>query len=66
MSRRIRIVLAILILIISISFLIWGYAPVRRETRIQNISPSEMQLPTPETFHFEIARQALLLSEIVL
>ena len=48
MSRRIRILLAIIILTISISLLIWGYAPSRHETRIQPISPSELQLPTPE------------------
>ena len=47
MSRRIRILLGVIILTISISLLIWGLAPARRETRIQNILPSEMQLPTP-------------------
>jgi len=36
-----------MIFVISISMLIWGLAPARRETHIQNISPSEMQLPTP-------------------
>ncbi|HLA07303.1 MAG TPA: hypothetical protein VJ022_07665 [Anaerolineales bacterium] len=49
MSRRIRILLGVLILVISISFLIWGFAPTRRETRVQPIAPSELQLPTPET-----------------
>jgi hypothetical protein len=50
MSRRVRIFLGILIFAISISLLIWGLAPIRHETRIQNISPSEMQLPTPASF----------------
>ena len=50
MSRRIRILLGVIILAISISLLIWGFAPARRETRIQNISPIEMQLPTPSSF----------------
>lgn len=50
MSRRLRIVVGILILALSISLLIWGFAPARRETRIQGISPSEMQLPTPSSF----------------
>jgi hypothetical protein len=45
MSRRIRIVLGILILAISISLLIWGFAPMRREIRTQPIAPSELQLP---------------------
>jgi len=49
MSRRIRILLGVLILVISISLLIWGFAPTRRETRVQPIAPSELQLPTPET-----------------
>ena len=53
MSRRLRLILAIIILTISISLLIWGLAPSRRETRIQEISPSEMQLPTPEALHFD-------------
>lgn len=47
MSRRLRIIVGALILAISIALLIWGFVPMRRETRIQNISPSEMQLPTP-------------------
>lgn len=55
MSRRVRIVLGVLILIISISLLIWGLAPARRETRIQNISPSEMELPTPTSLRFDTA-----------
>ena len=54
MTRKIRILLGVLILIISISLLIWGFAPVRHETRIQNLSPSEMELPTPSSFHFEL------------
>ena len=54
MSRRIRILLGVIILTISISLLIWGFAPARRETRIQNISPSEMELPTPTTFLIQL------------
>jgi hypothetical protein len=55
MSRKLRIILGILILAVSISLLIWGLAPARHETRIQNISPSEMQLPTPSSFRFDKA-----------
>ena len=50
MSRRVRTLLGVLIFAISIALLIWGLAPTRRETRIQNISPSEMQLPTPVSY----------------
>ncbi|MGE5642207.1 MAG: hypothetical protein ACM3Y8_04275 [Byssovorax cruenta] len=53
MSRRVRILLGLLILAISISLLIWGFLPARRETRIQPISPAELQLPTPVSFFFQ-------------
>jgi hypothetical protein len=53
MSRKIRIIAGVLILLISLSLLIWSLAPPRRETRIQNISPSEMQLPTPSSFYWD-------------
>jgi hypothetical protein len=51
MSRKLRIALGVVVFVVSIALLIWGFAPMRRETRIQNISPSEMQLPTPASFH---------------
>ncbi|MBL8097588.1 MAG: hypothetical protein JNK81_00290 [Anaerolineales bacterium] len=51
--KKIRLTLAIIILSISISLLIWGFSPSRTETRIQEISPQEMQLPTPSSYHFE-------------
>jgi hypothetical protein len=47
MKKTIRLLLTFIILTISLTLLIWGYAPNPRETRIQNISPVEMQLPTP-------------------
>jgi hypothetical protein len=57
MTRRIRILLGVLILAISIWLLIWSFAPARRETRVQDISPSEMELPTPSSFHFDLAQE---------
>jgi hypothetical protein len=54
MTRKIRTLLGVIILAISIWLLIWGFAPARRETRIQDISPAEMQLPTPSSFHFDL------------
>jgi len=45
--RKTRLVLAAIILSVSIALLIWGFSPNPHDTRIQNISPSEMQLPTP-------------------
>lgn len=56
MPRKIRIVLGILILIISISLLIWGFAPMRREVRTQPIAPSDLQLPAPDSFRFDTPR----------
>jgi hypothetical protein len=50
--KSIRLVFAIIILTISIALLVWGFSPNPRETRIQTISPTEMQLPTPSSLHF--------------
>jgi len=47
MNKKIRLFLTLLILSISAALLMWGYAPNPRETRIQTISPAEMQLPAP-------------------
>ena len=47
MTRRIRVILGIIILAVSISLLIWGLIPPEREIRTQPISPSDLQLPTP-------------------
>jgi hypothetical protein len=52
-SRRVRVILGVLVFFVSMALLIWGLAPARRETRIQNISPSEMQLPTPISLLFQ-------------
>jgi len=48
-TKRFRVVLGIGILIISITLLVWGLSPPRREIRTQPISPAELQLPTPES-----------------
>ncbi len=47
--RKVRLILSVIILTISIALLLWGYLPNPRETRIQNISPEEMQLPNPSS-----------------
>jgi hypothetical protein len=47
MKKRIRLLLSIFILTISIAFLLWGYLPNPHETRVQLIVPTEMQLPAP-------------------
>jgi hypothetical protein len=66
MSRKIRIILGVLILVVSISLLVWGLAPLRRETRIQNISPSEMQLPTPSSFYWDEVQRVAFYPRVAL
>ncbi|GAB4504017.1 MAG: hypothetical protein Fur0043_10100 [Anaerolineales bacterium] len=50
MVRKIRLLLAILILALSCALLVWGIWPEERQTRIQPIQPTQMQLPTPASF----------------
>lgn len=52
--KRVRLIAAIIILTISIILLVWGFSPNPRVTRIQNISPVEMQIPTPSSLQFDI------------
>lgn len=52
--RKLRLLLAVILLTISIIFLVWGFSPSPRETRIQVISPTEMQLPTPSSLHLNL------------
>lgn len=47
MNRRLRIIVGILILTLSLTLLIWGFMPLDRITRTQPVSPSDMQVPTP-------------------
>ena len=48
--RRIRMIIGVILLILSLALLSWGFLPARRETRTQPISPTELQLPTPASF----------------
>ena len=52
MTKRIRIVVGIFILAVSIGLLIWAYRPMDHKTLTQPISPADMQLPTPVSFYF--------------
>ena len=47
MSRRVRIILGVTLLAVSIALLVWSFRPLDREVLTQPISPSDMQLPTP-------------------
>ncbi|HSL30786.1 MAG TPA: hypothetical protein VK900_16410 [Anaerolineales bacterium] len=48
--RHFRIALGVIILVLSLSLLIWGLVPLRREVRTQPISPTDLQLPTPTSY----------------
>jgi hypothetical protein len=52
--KRMRVVLGMIVLILSIVLLIWGFLPARREIRTQPISPTELQLPTPASFLIQL------------
>ena len=53
MARKIRLLLAILILTLSLALLVWGLWPNLVETRIVPVDPGQMQLPTPVSFYME-------------
>ncbi len=52
--KKFRLVIAVILLTFSIALLLWGYLPNPRETRIQSISPQEMELPTPSSLHLQL------------
>jgi hypothetical protein len=49
--RKIRVVLGLMIVILSLALLIWGFWPSRHEVRTQPISPTDLQLPTPASMY---------------
>ena len=51
MARKLRLLLAILILTISLALLVWGLWPNLVETRVVPVGPSQMQLPTPVSYY---------------
>jgi len=53
MARKVRLLLAILILTVSLALLVWGLWPNLMETRIVPVGPSQMQLPTPVSFYLQ-------------
>lgn len=48
-GRRLRLLLAIFVLLISLAFLAWGFLPSIRERRTQYFNPGELRIPTPVT-----------------
>ncbi len=54
MKFNLRLVVAVLVLAVSLTLLIWGFWPSQRETHILPVQPSEMTLPTPSTFLLDL------------
>lgn len=50
MFRKLRLVLAVLLLLLSVSLLIWASLPILTESRVLPILPADLQLPTPGAF----------------
>lgn len=46
-KSRLRLVIAVILLVISLAALAWGFLPGSRVIRRQKIQPTEMMLPTP-------------------
>lgn len=47
LGRRLRLLLALAILIVSLALLVWGLLPSVREQRTRQLLPGEIQIPTP-------------------
>lgn len=47
---RLRLTLAVIFTVVSLSLLVWGLWPHDRTVRRQFIQPTEMQLPAPGSF----------------
>jgi len=49
-TRNWRRVLGLIVLLISLALLVWGFWPYADQTRVMPIRPSDLQLPTPESY----------------
>lgn len=54
MKFNLRLMVAVLVLAVSLTLLVWGFWPSERETRVLPVQPSEMTLPTPSTFLLDL------------
>lgn len=48
--RKLRIILGIVLLVLSVAVLAWGFWPNAHVRRTLTVPPSEMTLPTPSSF----------------
>jgi len=50
MRKKIRLFLALSILLVSLTLLVWASLPTFTERRVLPIPPADLQLPTPSAF----------------
>jgi hypothetical protein len=50
MSKKLRLLLAVLLLAVSLSLLVWASLPGVVESRVVPIPPADLQLPEPGAF----------------
>jgi len=50
MSKKLRLLLAVLLLVVSLSLLVWASLPGVVESRVVPIPPADLQLPEPSAF----------------
>ena len=48
--RKLRLALAVVLLLGSLALLAWGFWPAARERHTLPVLPTEMTLPTPSSF----------------
>jgi hypothetical protein len=54
MNKKLRRILVIILLLISLGLLIWGFYPFDQVTQSVPLPPGELELPTPSGFLLEI------------
>lgn len=50
-GRKIRMLLVVVILVLSVTLLVWGTGAMDRATRTLPVDPGGLQLPTPSGMH---------------
>ncbi len=48
--RKLRLFIAVIVLVLSLALLAWGLWPSPRERHSLSVPPAEMSLPTPASF----------------
>ncbi len=48
--RKLRLFVAVIVLVLSLTLLVWGLWPAAHERHSLSVPPAEMSLPTPASF----------------